>query len=81
MFSTSVTCPALTLENGRVTYDVSPGNERYPTGTISSFSCNDGYSLSVTMSRTCQISGNWDQETPLCVPSNEITSFLKVNIL
>ena len=28
-----VTCPALNLANGQISYDVSPVNGRYPVGT------------------------------------------------
>ena len=69
-----VTCPALSLTNGGVSYDVSPVNGRYPTGATSSFSCGYGYCLSGSRTRTCLISGIWDkkEQIPICNLSNKI---------
>ena len=80
ILSISVTCPALTLTNGIVSYDVSAENERYPAGATASFSCNYGYSMSGSTSRTCQTSGNWEQQLPTCSQSNDITFVLNVSI-
>ena len=41
--------------------------------TVASFSCDDGYTLSGTRTRTCDSSGNWDnqEQTAICIQSNE----------
>ena len=69
-----VTCPTLDLENGEISYDVSPMNGSYPTGATGSFSCSYGYSLSGTSTRSCDAMGNWNNQDqiPICNLSNEI---------
>ena len=70
-----VTCPTLSLVNGEITYNASQGNEGYPVDTRASFMCNLGYTLSGFSSSTCQISGHWNQASPICGESNKITHF------
>ena len=63
----SVTCEALNLENGEVTYNESVvSNRGYPFGTMASFTCNCGYSLSELEPVTCRIFGHWCWEPPTC---------------
>ena len=57
-----VLCDGLSLPNGEVNYDPESINGEYPMGTIASFTCNYGYNLNGSNSRTCQISGNWTQK-------------------
>ena len=45
---------------------MSAENGRYLTDTVASFSCNFGYYQNGPNSRTCQESGIWDEETPIC---------------
>ena len=74
-----VICPDLNLANGAVNYDASPVNGGYPEGTTASYSCNYGYSLSGTRTRTCHNSGNWDQQqTATCNRSNGKLSISKL---
>ena len=61
-----VTCVSLSLPNGRVSYNRGAINGRYPVDTVTSFSCNSGYSRSGSSSRICQTSGDWNQQTPKC---------------
>ena len=69
---TSATCLALNLPNGLASYDESPvTNGKYTVDTVVSFTCNYGYSLSGSTSRTCQTSGNWDEEMPTCNQSKK----------
>ena len=68
-----ITCPHLSLANGGITYSISPLNGRYRVHTVASFTCNSGYSISGSSTRTCQMSGNWDQQTPICNESNNIS--------
>ena len=64
------TCSALSLSNGKVSYDRDPLGGRYPVNTKASFSCNGGYNRDGDESRTCQSSGNWNQNTPTCNEGN-----------
>ncbi len=63
VLSTAV-CGALTLTNGAVTYSslAIPRQEN----TVASFSCNTGYTLSSTATRTCQSDRQWSGSTPVC---------------
>ena len=66
-FFSLVTCSALILSDGGISYNKSPlNNGGYPVGTVAEFSCNFGYSQSQSNSRTCQLSGMWNQQTPIC---------------
>ena len=72
----TVTCSAITLENGQVTYSMPPQNGEYPLNTLATFSCSPQSSLSGSVSSTCQVSGNsanWNAETPTCELSKQIT--------
>ena len=60
------TCPPLSLENGRVSYNRNAINGRRPIGTVATFSCNTGYTRVGTSSNTCQNSGNWQRYIPVC---------------
>ena len=65
-----VNCPALSLDNGQVSYSTVPAtNGGYSENTTATFLCNHAYNLSRgTNSTTCEVSGNWDQESPTCDP-------------
>ena len=69
--SLAATCPPLSLSHGKVHYNRFPINGRYLVYTTVSFICNAGYLVSGTSSRTCQNSGNWNNETPTCNADNE----------
>ena len=73
-----VTCTALSPpSNGQISYnEPSMTYGEYPVDTKASFTCNQGYSLSGSESRTCETSGNWNQETPTCNQSNECNILL-----
>ena len=72
LYFSPVTCGSLGLIGGRVTYNRDSVNGRYPVDTRASFSCNPGYSRSGSSSRTCQTSGNWNQQMPRCNQSKVI---------
>ena len=59
-------CPALIIINGEVDYDQDPVNDLYPIGTNASYRCNHGYRIEGSSSRTCQDTGTWNQQTPVC---------------
>ena len=61
-----VTCAPLSLPNGLVDYNMSEENGRYLADTVASFSCNSGYYRNGPNSRTCETSGNWNEEIPTC---------------
>ena len=70
-------CDGLLLPNGEVNYDPESINGEYPVGTIASFTCDSGYNLNGSTSRTCQPSGNWTQRTPDCEQSKNILHLYK----
>ena len=61
-----VTCAPLSLPNGFVNYTTTVENGGYLVDTVASFLCDFGYYLNDTNSRTCQASGNWNEQTPIC---------------
>ena len=68
-----VTCSALNLENGEVSYNESVlSNKGYPFGTMASFTCNCGYALSNSDISICQIFGHWCWEPPICKKCKKI---------
>ena len=72
--SFKVRCKPLTLVNGAVTYNTSLVGNGYLAPTTASFSCNVGY-LSESLSRTCQLSGQWSETNPTCIPGDEMSKF------
>ena len=67
-----VICEALELfASGRISYNDSQVNGGYPVDTMANFMCNHGYRKIGSKSSTCQSSGNWNQQTPTCMQSNE----------
>ena len=71
-----VTCSDITVANGEVTYDVLRLNGSYPVNTVATFSCDSGFSLSGSISSTCQTStawifGNLEPQIPTCNLGNE----------
>ena len=65
-----MTCSAITLENGEVTYTMPEENGRYSIDTVANFSCSTQANLTGTQSSTCQASGNWNPQIPTCNLSN-----------
>ena len=62
-----MTCAVLNIENGKVSYNESVlPNKGYPFGTMASFTCNCGYSLSGMEPTTCRFFGHWCWEPPTC---------------
>ena len=62
----AVTCSALTLSDGKVSYDKDSADDgRYPVNTTATFECDGEYYLYVNakISATCEASGNWSQQT------------------
>ena len=61
-------CGGIELVHGQASYNTSRipylGSRYYP-GTMASFTCDDGYSLSGSESSICQASGDWDP-IPTC---------------
>ena len=80
----AVTCSALSLTNGQVTYDESAVTSgEYPVGTVATFRCDHGYSSSGSTLSTCETSTSWDQETPTCNQSirNNDSTFIIIIVL
>ena len=72
-FFTVVTCAALSLPNGQINYNKPAANNGgYPVDTTVSFTCNHGYRRTGSASRSCQTSGNWNQQTPSCIQSKRM---------
>ena len=70
---TAVTCEALSLSNGRLSYNKPQAtNGKYPVDTTVSFTCNHGFRKTGSSSSTCQTSGSWNQQTPTCTQSKAI---------
>ena len=63
-------CAALNLGNGQISYNKSPGEGKYPVGTVASFLCDPGYNRQGSSSKTCQASGSWDNNPTTCNQSN-----------
>ena len=62
-----VACDEQIISNGQISYDKGkPGGNRLPRGTIATFSCDSGYSLSGSSISICDCSGNWILEFPVC---------------
>ena len=66
-----VTCPALSLEHGQVTYSKDKVGDRYPLDTVASFSCNSGYHRDGCEATTCPASGEWNLHPPTCNKGNK----------
>ena len=62
-----VTCQALILPNGEVSYNTSAVDERYILYTKASFTCNSGFSVSGSHFSICQTLGIWNPQIPTCI--------------
>ena len=66
-YFTAVVCSELDLENGQVNYNESAEFIKlYYPGTMASFTCDEGYTLSGSPTSICQADGNWDQTSSHC---------------
>ena len=71
-------CAPLNLVNGSVTYSRPPGC--HDKRTTASFSCDDGFSLSKSLSSTCEASsGIWTGSNPTCDPGKEMNKLFVVD--
>ena len=61
VYFTAVDCGSLTVPNGKVS--TSSGTTFMNTAT---YTCDDGYTLNGTSTRTCQASGTWSLTAPTC---------------
>ena len=43
------------------------GDGRYPEETIATFTCNPLHIINGDDSTTCETSGNWSHQTPICI--------------
>ena len=76
-FFTVVTCAALSLPNGQISYNKPVvSNGRYPVDTTFSFTYNHGYRRTGSASRSCQTSGNWTQQSSTCIQSKRMNKIL-----
>ena len=66
VIKTVVDCGELSLTNGKVSY-------RHSTAynSAATYSCNAGYDLIGTNTRTCSVSGDWSGSPPTCSGKNE----------
>ena len=80
-------CPPLNLGNGTVEYSGSAVNGSYSPGIKADFNCNEGYSLNGYFFTKCQVSGTWNQQTPICRESKEnnklvyFLTFMSISLL
>ena len=64
----AVTCPPLSLENGRVNYTRDPVDGGYPWKTVASFECDEYFILEGWfLNRTCLRQEYWDGAAPECL--------------
>ena len=62
------TCPPLpALENGQIIYTRDPVNGAYPWETEASFECDEYFSLTWAIIRTCHSQGYWTKSSPECM--------------
>ena len=61
-----VTCEALSLEHGAVSYNQVMVGNRYPVDPVVTFTCNSGYSRDGCERTSCQTSGNLAHAKPKC---------------
>lgn len=47
----------------------------YLQGSTINFTCNEGYELTGSQERTCQVSGNWSGDTAQCSPATGLLPF------
>ena len=68
---TSVRCPPLTIpDNGII--DCSLGDDGIPSyEDTCSFTCNTGYELTGSDTRTCQSNGSWSGTDDVCIRGNK----------
>ena len=71
-----VICEDPTPENGQISQPNTNGV--YPEGSTVSFTCDYGYRLSESASSTCNATGVWNPDPPLCLKG---TSNLIENML
>lgn len=72
--STVIKCFALILFNGRISYANDPGPNTFVYNTVATLSCNDGYVLYGSETRTCRENsfsnnaiGEWNGTHSFCV--------------
>ena len=68
---TLVTCPPLSGTNGRDDVNCSLGDDGVPSyEDTCSFTCNTGYELTGSNTRTCQSDGSWSGSDDVCSRGN-----------
>ena len=66
------TCPNPIPENGQVSPAGLADGRYHINDTVTSFSCNSGYILvGDQVEITCQSSGTWDPQPPVCAGNTE----------
>ena len=71
-----VQCPLLTTPNNGM-IDCSLGDDGVPFyEDTCSFTCNTGYELIGSDTRTCQSNGNWSGSVDICRRGNDISGYL-----
>ena len=66
IYFTVVTCSALNLSHGEVTYNQLSIDGRYPANSTAYFSCDSMYFPIGPESSTCDFFGNWSNQTLTC---------------
>ena len=71
-----VTCPSLTyLDNGMI--GCSLGNNDIPNpGETCSFTCNTGYELTGSDTRSCQNDGSWSGSVAICRRGEQTLTYI-----
>ena len=62
------TCPPLTVPaDGSISYSMDPDdNNEYLSGTLATFSCNEGFEIFGESTRMCQHNMTWTKSQPSC---------------
>ena len=75
-----VTCPSLTSPNNGMISCSLGGNNTPNPGETCSFTCNTGYELTGSSTRTCQNDGSWSGSNTMCSRGEKLLTYLPYNI-
>ena len=71
-------CPPLTApDNGAITCSLGDDEEaNYNVGETCTFTCDDGYELTGSVNRSCQIDRSWSGYETTCTLSTSLCSYI-----